>query len=290
MSGPAPFKAQALPGRYELSRHFGGELKHLWRGRDKRTRQPVVVKLVKGDPDRTGILAERLRREAVCLSLLHGAGVPRLHTYVHDQHYPVLVLENAGACNLGQWLHGKQWTLPHACGIALEIAKIMAEVHARGIIHRDIKPANIVLNSQQRPILIDFGIAIRRGGEASIDRPGLSYGTADYVSPEQARGETLDCRTDIYSFGVTLFELIGRTTLFKDDDDRLVMRQHIRKKPPSIRRFAPPIPRRLHQLLYACLEKEANNRPQTAVEVVARLQEALSGPRWDRLLGWETEG
>jgi serine/threonine protein kinase len=183
-------------------------------------------------------------------------------------------------------------------GIALALAEVadgLQHAHSRGVIHRDIKPSNLILDSEGRLRILDFGLA-RFEGEPSLTLTGDVLGTPFYMSPEQARRRQIpiDHRTDIYSLGATLYELLTRRPPFDGDDQREMLSRIIEQDPQPLRRVDPAIPRELETIVLKCLRKSARDRYDTAQALAEDLRRFASGepidarplPRWRSPVRW----
>jgi serine/threonine-protein kinase len=158
---------------------------------------------------------------------------------------------------------------------AVQICEAVDYAHKRHMIHRDIKPANIMLDLNGQAILMDFGIAKIIGGQQHT-ATGAVVGTALYMSPEQIRSERFDHRTDIYSIGVTLFELVHGRPPFEADSTMSLMMMHLNEPTPDLRKLRPEIPTALVDVIEKAMEKEPGARYQSAAEMAAALRRALA--------------
>jgi hypothetical protein len=177
---------------------------------------------------------------------------------------------------LGDRIRGGRLSLDEIDRIFTPIADALDFAHSQGVIHRDIKPSNILFDQRGQPFLADFGIA--KAIEASSHLTGTGIvGTPDYMSPEQARGEPLDGRSDIYSFGVMAYQCLSGDTLFKATTPIGIMLKHATEPPPPIRQLRPELPAGLEQALIRVLAKQPNERYQTASEFMRAFSAGVRG-------------
>jgi len=170
---------------------------------------------------------------------------------------------------------GRKLSVTKAMEYMADICDAVDYAHQRGLIHRDIKPANLMINTMDRAILMDFGIAKIVGGQ-SHTATGAVVGTAMYMSPEQIKGEQPDRRTDIYSLGVTLFEMVSGRPPFEADSAMTLMMMHINDPVPDPRKLNPDVPVDLVAVINKALEKDRNERYQTAAQMAAALRNVLA--------------
>ncbi len=170
---------------------------------------------------------------------------------------------------------GKHMPPEEARDLVAGICDALEYAHARGMIHRDVKPANIMITPEGQPILMDFGIAKIVGGE-QLTATGAVVGTASYISPEQVTGGEIDARVDIYSLGVTLFELLSGRPPFEGNSAMTVMMKHVNDPVPDLTHINPSVPGDLAAVTIRALEKDRNKRFGTAAEMATALRRANS--------------
>jgi serine/threonine protein kinase len=270
-----------LPSQYEIEKqyHHTGWAQ-VYRALDRSTGQRVVIKAL--DPSRGDCwYVDRLRLE-ISWTIRVGKGVmPKVVASVDNHLCVALITEYLGAQNVKEWIDGRPCDMRVGLAMAREMARCLESIH-RHVVHRDVKPSNFVINCFGRPVLIDLGLvhSLRDGRQLTLH--GQILGTADYFSPEQALGHDIDIRTDVYAFGVTLFEMFTGGKLFPGEVNmvRLGMR-HIEESPRNLRAVRPEAPQALDDLIAWCLQKQRENRPpsmRAVLEAVVAVDTALERP------------
>ncbi|WP_437298915.1 protein kinase domain-containing protein [Sorangium sp. So ce426] len=240
----------------------------------------VAIKLPLAEVPSPGVLGRLVHEHQVLQQLAAVPGVARVHAFEQRNGTAALVLENPGASSLDQVLarHGR---LPVAAGLRFgrRLAQVLEGVHAAGVMHKDVKPQNLLVDDTYEQVtLLDFGIASllsQEATEASI--PEALEGTLAYISPEQTgrTARALDTRTDLYSLGVTLFEVLSGRRPFTDRDPLSLVHAHLAKSPPPLDTIAPEVPSGVSAILSKLLAKDPERRYQTARGAAEDLEEAL---------------
>jgi serine/threonine protein kinase/Tfp pilus assembly protein PilF len=249
----------------------------VWKARDRKLDRLVAVKI----PHRRALDNESLEkflREARAAAQLQHPNIVRVYEVGRDGDSAYIVSDYVRGIPLNEWLSGQQPTMREAAEICATIADALQHAHERGVIHRDLKPGNILVDGEGQPHLMDFGLAKREVGEVTVTLDGQALGTPAYMSPEQATGEshTADSRSDVYSLGVILFELLTGELPFRGNS-RMLMHQVIHEEPPSPRNFNRNISKDLETITLKCLEKHCARRYRTAGELSAELKRFLAG-------------
>ncbi|MQS13170.1 Stk1 family PASTA domain-containing Ser/Thr kinase [Streptomyces kaniharaensis] len=273
-----------LGGRYELGGVLGrGGMAEVYLAHDTRLGRSVAVKTLRADMARDPSFQARFRREAQsAASLNHPAIVAVYDTgedYIDGISIPYIVMEYVEGSTLRELLHSGRRLLPErALEMTIGILQALEYSHRAGIVHRDIKPANVMLTRQGNVKVMDFGIA-RAMGDAGMTMTQTSavIGTAQYLSPEQAKGEQVDARSDLYSTGCLLYELLTVRPPFVGDSPVAVAYQHVREEaqPPSV--FDPEVRPEVDAIVLKALAKERDYRYQTADEMRDDIERFLDG-------------
>ena len=268
-------------GPYEIVALLGsGGMGEVYRARDVRLGREIALKLLAPDLWDSPTAAARFAREARAASALNHPGIVRVYD-VATEPVPFIAMELVEGETLRQKL-GAGAGLPSILRALSGAARALGRAHAAGIVHRDLKPENIMITPEGEARLLDFGLAkvtdvARAGGEPTLltTRAGLVVGTAGYMSPEQAQGERLDHRSDVFSFGCILFEAAAGRRPFESDSLIDTLHKIVHAPVPSMRQWNAALPRRLQALVERCLEKKPEARFQTMEEVALALEELL---------------
>lgn len=273
-----------LGGRYEIGDVLGrGGMAEVHAGRDVRLGRQVAVKMLRVDLARDPTFQARFRREAQsAASLNHPAVVAVYDTgegVVDGNPVPYIVMEHVDGSTLRELLNSGRRLLPdRALEITLGVLDALDYSHRHGIVHRDIKPANVMLTRNGAVKVMDFGIA-RSVTDVSTTMTQTSavVGTAQYLSPEQARGEAVDARSDLYSTGCLLYELLTGRPPFTGDSPVAVAIQHVREQPQPPSTVNPDVPATADAIVLKALAKDRAERYQSAAEMSADIERALAG-------------
>jgi serine/threonine protein kinase len=262
-----------LAGRYRLDEVIGrGGMSTVYRGTDQALDRVVAVKVAM-DPllERDPVYAARFKREARAAASLSSPGVVTIFDAGADGPTRYIVMEYLEGRDLSQILREEGPLEPlRAAAIGRQVADTLAVAHAAGIVHRDIKPGNIMITPGGGVKVLDFGIA-RTSDAMSLTQTASVLGTAPYMSPEQAMGQPADARSDIYSLGCVLYEMLTGKPPFMGEVAAAVLHQHVRVAPKAPRVVNPNVPPALDALVLEMLAKAPQDRPQTGAEVRDRL-------------------
>jgi len=219
----------------------------------------------------------RFTREAQAAAKLNHPNIITIHEVSEYQGRPFFAMEHVEGKSLRDLIKIKEASLERVIDLATQICDGLREAHEAGIVHRDIKPSNIILDKKGRPKLLDFGLAAVKGTD-KLTRTGSTLGTVGYMSPEQARGQKVDQRSDIFSLGVVLYEMVTGRRPFKGEDDAATLHAITDDTPQPLARFCTDVPDELQQVVDRALEKDAETRYQTASGMLADLKRlAVSG-------------
>ncbi len=281
-------------GSYEILSHLGaGGMGEVWRARDTRLDRAVAIKVL---PASLANDADRLRRfeqEARATSALNHPNILTIYDIGKHEGVPFIVAELLEGAELREQLKEGPLQIRRSVELARQIAQGLEAAHEKGIIHRDLKPENIFVTRSGRVKILDFGIAkLNLPKPAEVDpeaptkipltNPGMILGTVGYMSPEQVRGRDTDHRSDIFSFGVILYEILTGQRAFRGDSAIEVMSAILKEEPPEISLTNCKVPPQLERIVRRCLEKEPEQRFQTSSDLSFAL-EALTTPSGSQL-------
>jgi serine/threonine-protein kinase len=265
----------------------------VYRARDELLGREVALKVLSERFSRDKAFVERFRREAQAAANLSHPNIVSLYDYGSDDDTYFIVMEFIDGKALSDVIAAEAPLMPErAADIAAEVAAALQRAHSAGLVHRDIKPGNIMITSAGQTKVTDFGIAraLRRDGETTMTQTGMVIGTAAYLSPEQAQGNTVDARSDVYSLGCVLYEMLTGRPPFAGDTPLSIAYKHVRESAARPSQSNADVPRELDAIVLKALAKNPDNRYDSATEMQQDLQRYLGGQKVlaTPLLGDET--
>ena len=270
---------QIFGDRYEVQGRIGvGGMAEVWRGYDRVLNRTVAIKTLLPQFARDASFVDRFRREAQAAARLNHHGIVSVYDSGTDGETPYIVMQFIEGRTLADYLaSGKTIPPMKAAQVAKEIAEALAAAHAEGVIHRDIKPANVMVTRDGKVLVMDFGIARLISGPETAPQTSAVLGTASYLSPEQAQGQSVDARTDIYALGVVLYEMLTGRPPFTGDSPMAIAYKQVNATPEAPSSVDPDVPPELDAVAMRALSKNPANRYQTGQEFADDLERVLTG-------------
>lgn len=272
-------------GPYEVISPLGaGGMGEVYRAKDAKLKREVAIKVLPEELFEDKESVGRFEREAKLLAALNHPNIATIHAFDEYSGRHLLVMELVEGTTLRERLEAGAISPKHAVDYAIQIARGLSAAHEKGIIHRDLKPENVFVTKDGHVKVLDFGLARRTEGPRPDETdaltkshhtdPGVVMGTVRYMSPEQLQGLPLDHRSDIFSFGSILYELLSGKKAFKRDSAAETMSAILRDEPPELSESGRNIPAALDRIVKHCLEKSRDDRFQSAKDIAFALSEA----------------
>lgn len=268
-------------GRYELGRRIGrGGMAEVFVARDKLLDRPVAIKILFAEYAKDPLFVERFRREAMSAASLNHPNIVGVYDWGQVDTTYYIAMEYVQGRTLADILQKhERLSVLQACDIALDIASALSSAHAAGVAHRDIKPANVIVSATGHVKVADFGIARAIGAaiEQGLTQTGAVMGTATYFSPEQAQGAQPDPRSDLYSLGVIMYEMLAGQPPFTGENAIAIAYKQVHDAPIPLRTKNPEVSPAFSAIVMKCLAKDRDRRYPTALALADDLRRFVDG-------------
>jgi serine/threonine-protein kinase len=285
-----PLVGKVLQGRYRFLEKLGaGGMGEVYLAEDTKLNRKVAIKFIQPGSAPDDQANRRLLREARAAAMLDHPNICAIHEVGEEAGRSFIVMQYLEGETLDLRIKREPFNLTHALGIAVEVADALSDAHAHGIIHRDIKPSNVIVTPRGQAKVTDFGLASTGSGARAAESETQSLltsadavmGTVPYMSPEQLTGDQVDARSDIFSFGVTLYEMVSGRRPFASETTAATASAILTQEPPPLTRYRADLPEELQRIVRKCLEKDRERRYQSAADLKVDLdslrRDTLSG-------------
>ena len=269
-----------IGGRYEVLNKAGsGGMSVVYKGRDQKLNRFVAIKVLKSEYREDKNFVRKFKEEAQAAACLAHPNIVNVYDVGEEAGDHYIVMELVEGITLKNYIERKgKLTIKEATSIGIQVSMGLEVAHNNEIVHRDIKPQNIMISKDGKVKVMDFGIAKAATSETIASN---AMGSVHYTSPEQARGGYSDAKSDIYSLGIVMFEMVTGRVPFDGETTVAVAVKHLQEEMPSPRTFCPELPVSLEKIIYKCTEKIANRRYANMAELIADLKQSLQTPDVD---------
>ncbi|MBN1274218.1 MAG: protein kinase, partial [Candidatus Aminicenantes bacterium] len=266
-----------LAGRYTIIEELGrGGMGVVYKAEDTKLKRPVALKFLPTELTHVPEVKKRFMREAQAAAALDHPNICTVHEFDEAEKKPFISMAYIEGQSLKRKIESGPLELEEALNIAAQVAEGLQEAHRKGIVHRDIKSGNIMVTDRGQVKIMDFGLA-KTSEQTLLTKEGSTMGTIAYMSPEQAKGELVDQRTDIWSFGVVLYEMLTGQIPFKGDNEQAVLYSILKEKPEQITNLNSDIPVSIGQVVCKAIEKDPDKRYQQIEELLDDLKSISAG-------------
>jgi serine/threonine protein kinase len=263
-------------GHYQIVAPLGeGGMAAVYKAYQPSMERSVAVKVLPRHMSASEEFVNRFRREAKLLAQLQHPHILPVFDYGEADGYPYIVMPFVNSGTLANLLQNRQLSLPEVRRVMTQLGDALGYAHARGMIHRDIKPSNVLIDERGNCLLTDFGLARMAESSTKITSSGAVMGTPAYMSPEQGAGSNIDHRSDIYSLGIILYEMVTGRVPYTAETPVAVVFKHIQDPLPSARKLNPNLPESIELVLLKALAKNPDDRYQNAEDFVRAIQKAV---------------
>ena len=247
----------------------------VYKARDTRLERLVALKFLPADVATTPSARQRFVNEARAASSLNHPNVAVVYDVGESESHSFIAMELVEGESIKELLGAERLSIDHVQALALQVAEGLQAAHSKGIVHRDIKPENLLLTTEGHVKIMDFGIA-KRGTDSGLTQTGTTLGTLAYMSPEQLLADVVDHRSDLWSLGVVLYEMLARELPFRRDREAAILYEILNREPTPVEVHRPDTPPHLRALIAQLLQKDPDRRPVSAADVAKQLRTSTS--------------